>query len=186
VLAGGRVFATRPVDQGWALVRVPGVEGVRATLERQPAGRTDRQGDLLVPGLLPYYAIRLGIEDADVPATYRVGRTERLVAAPPRGGTLVRFDVRKLRAVEGTVRLAGPAGAVVPAYGTLEVDAPGGPFRSPLAGDGAFWLEDVPPGAHAARVYLGGGVCEFPLTVPEAGDGVVLAGELTCPAGAGR
>jgi outer membrane usher protein len=181
VVAGGRAFVTRPVEQSWALVRVPGVEGVRATLDRQPAGRTDARGDLLVPGLLPYYGTRLGIEDADVPPTYRVGRTERLVAAPPRGGALVRFDVRRLRALEGTVRLAGPAGPVVPAFGTLEVDAPGGPFRSPLGGDGAFWLEDVPAGTHAARVYFEGKLCEFPLVVPPAGDGVVLTGELGCP-----
>lgn len=182
VATGGRLFATRPVDQSYALVRVPGVAGVRAMLDRQPVGRTDARGDLLVPGLLPYYGSRLGIEDADVPALYRVGRTERLVAAPPRGGALVRFDVQRLRALEGTIRLVRPSGAVVPAYGTLEVDAPGGPFRSPIAGDGAFWLEDVPAGSHAARVYFQGEVCELPLAVPGAGDGVVLVGELACTA----
>ena len=170
------------MEQSYALVRVPGVAGVRATLDRQPVGRTDAKGDLLVPGLLPYYGSRLGIEDADVPALYRVGRTERLVAAPPRGGALVRFDVHKLRAIEGAVRLVRPSGTMVPAFGTLEVDAPGGPFRSPIGGDGAFWLEDVPAGSHAARVYFEGQVCEFRSMSRARATGSSWSGELTCKA----
>jgi outer membrane usher protein len=180
VLVGRRLFATRPVEQGFALLRVPGVPGVRAYLDRRPVGRTDARGDLLVPGLLPYYGNRLGIEDADVPASYRIGDTERLVASRPRGAAVVRFDVARLRAVEGWLRLARREGAVVPAYGTFELDLPGGTRRSPVGADGAFWLEDVPAGAHAARVYWNGEVCELPLAVPESGAGVLELGTVTC------
>ena len=45
---GGGVFATRPVEQSFALVRVPGVEGVRAFASHQEIGKTGRRGDLLV------------------------------------------------------------------------------------------------------------------------------------------
>ena len=180
VLVGRRLFATRPVEQGFALVRVPGVAGVRAYLDRRPVGRTDARGDLLVPGLLPYYGNRLGIEDADVPASYRIGDTERLVAARPRGAALVRFDVARLRAIEGWLRIARPEGEVVPAYGTLELDTPGGARRSPIGADGAFWLEDVPAGAHAARIYWKGALCELPVVVPESSAGVLELGTVTC------
>ena len=47
---GGGVFATRPVEESFALVRVPGVEGVRAFASHQEIGKTGRRGDLLVPG----------------------------------------------------------------------------------------------------------------------------------------
>lgn len=179
-LVGDRLFATRPVEQSFAVVRVPGVPGVRAYLENVEVGRTNARGDLLVPGLLPYYASRLSIADADVPATHRIGAKARLVALPPRGGAVVEFDVARLTAVTGTVRLSGPGGERIPAYGTLEVDARGGPFRSPIAEDGAFWLEDVPTGAHAARVYWRGDVCEFPLAVRSSEEGIVNVGELAC------
>jgi outer membrane usher protein len=169
------------VEQSFALVRVAGVPGVRTFLDRQPVGKTDAAGDLLVPGLLPYYGNRLSIDDTDVPAAYRVGRTERLVAAPPRGGALVLFDVERLRAIEGWIRLSRAEGRVVPAFGTLELDVPGGTRRSPIAADGNFWLEDVPPGAHAARVYWQDTVCELPLVVPESSLGVQEVGELECP-----
>jgi outer membrane usher protein len=180
VLVGGRLFATRPVEQGFALVRVPGVEGVRASLDHRPVGRTDANGDLLVPGLLAHYGNKLSIEDADVPPAYRVGETERVVAAPTRGATVVRFDVAKLRAVEGWLTIRGPNGPVVPAFGTFEVDAPAGPTHSPIAEDGNFWLEDLPAGTHAARIYWHGDVCELKLVVPDATAGVLELGDITC------
>ena len=46
VAIGGSLVATRPVqDRGFALVRVPGVGGVRAYLSNQLVGRTDRRGN---------------------------------------------------------------------------------------------------------------------------------------------
>ena len=180
VAVGGRVFATRPVEQSFALVRVPGVEGVRASLDHREVGRTDSGGDLLVPGLLPYYGNRLSIDDADVPTSYRIGKTERLVAAPNRGAAVVKFDVAPLRAVEGWVSIARQGGADVPAYGTLEVDTPGGVRRSPVGGDGNFWLEDVPAGRHPARVYWHGDVCELVLEVPQSSTGVLEVGDVVC------
>jgi outer membrane usher protein len=180
VLVGERLFATRPVEQSFALVRVPGISGVRVRLEQQEVGRTGSGGDLLVPGLLPYYGNRLSIADTDVPADFRIGRVERVVAPRPRGAAVVRFEVERLRAVEGRVRLGGRRGARIPAWGTLEVDTPRGTHRSPIAEGGEFWLEDLPSGTHAARVYFEGDVCEFGLSVPESGPGVVDVGTLGC------
>ena len=68
VAIGGRVMATRPVQTGYALVRVPDVKGVRAYVSHQEMGRTDRHGDLLLPNLLAYYGNQISIADADVPA----------------------------------------------------------------------------------------------------------------------
>ncbi len=50
---GGGVYATRPVRNSFALVRVPGVDGVRAYSSHQEIGRTSRGGNLLIPDLLP-------------------------------------------------------------------------------------------------------------------------------------
>jgi outer membrane usher protein len=180
VLLDGKVFATRPLDQSYALVRVPGVPGVRAYLNNQPVGRTDSDGDVLVPGLLPYYGNRMAIADADVPLRYNVGRTERLVAPPRRGGALVRFDVAPLRAVTGRLSLSGGPSAVPPAYGTLYLELEGRTLSSPITADGAFWLEDVPAGAHRARVLWRGLTCALALSVPNGAAGIVDLGELGC------
>ena len=49
VAIGGTVFATRPVTDGFALIQVPGVAGVRGYVNNQEIGRTNARGDLPVP-----------------------------------------------------------------------------------------------------------------------------------------
>ncbi len=166
VFVGDRFFLSRPVQDGFGLIRV-GVPGIRGFAEGQEIGRTDGKGDLLVPTLLPYYGNRLGIADRDVPIEYRIGSTE-LVAAPTwRGGVVTRFAVVPLRAVEGELATGPRSQTVPPAYGELTLRAPGGPFTSPIGGDGRFYLESVPAGSHAAEVEWSGGRCRATLVVPE-------------------
>ncbi|HEY6100551.1 MAG TPA: fimbria/pilus outer membrane usher protein, partial [Anaeromyxobacter sp.] len=166
VFVGERLFLSRPVQDGFGLIRV-GVPGIRGFAEGQEVGRTDARGDLLVPSLLPYYGNRLAIADRDVPIEYRIGPTE-LVAAPTwRGGVVSRFAVVPLRAVEGELVTVVQDADVPPAYGELTLRTPGGPFTSPVGGDGRFYLEAVPPGRHPAEVAWSGGRCRATLIVPE-------------------
>ena len=89
-------------------------------------------------------------------------------------------EVEQLGAVTGTIHLSGRRGPRIPAYGTLEVDGPHGPLRSPIADDGTFWVEDVPAGTHAARVYWRGEGSEIALSVKSGGGGIFDAGQLGC------
>jgi outer membrane usher protein len=171
VVAGGRAFLTRPVQDGYALVRI-GVPGVRAYAEGQEVGRTDRRGDLLVPSLLPYYGNRIGIADRDVPVDYEVGGVEQLAAPPYRGVAVTRFPVSRLRAAQGT--LSTDAG-VPPAYGDLTVRVEGRSLSgdqaqafatSPVGGDGRFYLQGLPAGAHQGLVDWSGGRCSVLVEVP--------------------
>ncbi|MCA1829250.1 MAG: fimbria/pilus outer membrane usher protein [Myxococcales bacterium] len=159
VLIDGNLMLSRPVQEGYALVQVPGVEGVRGYLNNQEIGRTNRGGNLLIPSLQPYYGNRLKIGDSDVPIDYEVGKVEQVIGTPLRGGALVRFDVQRVRSVTGLVRV----GDRVPAYGELTVDG----RASPIGGRGEFWLDHVGVGRHDARIEFGGGTCKFTLEVPE-------------------
>jgi outer membrane usher protein len=179
--AGGKVFFTRALRQGFALVRVPGVPNVRTYFENQLVGRTDADGDILVSGFLPYYGHRLSIDDDDVPVTYAVRGIEQTVAAPNRGVTTVRFDVRRVLAVTGRLVARGVAGATPPAYGTLTVELVGGAVTSPIGVDGAFWLEELPAGHHPAQIVWKHGTCGFTLSVPgEASTDIVDLGVVGC------
>jgi outer membrane usher protein len=166
VVLGERLFLSRPVQEGYGLIRV-GVPGIRGFAEGQEIGRTDARGDLLVPRLLPYYGNRLGIADRDVPVEYRIGRTELLAAPTQRGGVVTRFAVVPLRALEGELVTAAGGGAVPPAYGELTVRASAGSFSSPVGRDGRFYLESVPPGTYEGEVEWSGGRCRVALVVPE-------------------
>jgi outer membrane usher protein len=178
VLAGDRVFATRPVEEAYALVRV-GVPGVTAYLENQEAGVTDDQGDLLVPSLLARYSNRLSIRAADVPMDYEIGKVEQVVAPMRKGGMVVRFDVSPIRAVLGRLRLEGGR---APGGGELVIVQDGAELRSATASDGRFFLEGAKPGPHAAVVSWRGGTCRATILVPET-PGVQDIGDTTCDAG---
>jgi outer membrane usher protein len=169
VFIGGKAFFSRPVEQSFALVEVPGVEGVRTYLQHQEVGRTDRDGDLLVPGLLPYLGNALGVEQLDVPLRFDLGHADELVSVPRRGGALVRFPVRTLRAVAGRV----PQHPL----GTISVDQ----VASPLGKNGEFFFEQLSPGEHRARVVSDAGSCVVVLRVPPAGS-VTQVGDLSCEA----
>jgi len=179
VLLDGSLFATRPVDSSFALLQVPGVAGVRGYLEGQEAGRTDADGNLLVPSLLPYQANRLSIRGADVPLEYDLGRLEELVAPPLRGGAVVRFSVRRLAAVAGTLELPG-AGRERPGLGEMAVELPGERRASPVSREGRFWLDGLPAGRHLAEVVWRGGVCRAELLVAPGAGPMLDLGAVTC------
>src|SRR5438105_3629784 len=84
VYQSGAFMPTRPVQDSFALVRVPGVENVRVYSSNIVVGRTDSNGDLLVPNLLSYYGNRLSIEDRDIPLNYEVAAVEKTIAPPYR------------------------------------------------------------------------------------------------------
>jgi len=180
VVAGDRVFATRPVEEAYALVRV-GVPGVTAYLENQEVGVTDGQGDLLVPSLLARYSNRLSIRAADIPMNYEVGRVEQVVAPMRKGGMVVRFDVAPIRAVQGRLRLDG-GGDRRPGGGELVVVQEGAELKAATTSDGRFFLEGARPGRHEAVVTWGGGTCRATIVVPEKA-GIEDIGEATCVSG---
>jgi outer membrane usher protein len=167
VAIGGALHATRPVSDSFALIRVPGVAGVRGYLNNQEVGRTDSDGDLFVPNMLSYYGNRLRIEDTDLPLNYSVGAREQVVAPPYHGGLLLPFSVQRVQSFTGTIVIDTPAGDLFPAYGELTVTAKGAAFVSPLGKRGQFYLQNVPAGRHTARVRYDGGECDFILEIPE-------------------
>lgn len=181
VVLGGAVLPTRPVDQSFALLRVPGVPGVRGYASNQEVGRTDSEGDLLIPSLIPYYGNRIGIADRDVPMDYEIEVVERTVATPLRGGAVVAFPVRRVTNVTGRVVLVAAGRETVPAYGELTVTGPDGKTQvSPVGADGGFYLENLPAGGHPATVEHKETVCRFPLVVPDSSTPFVNLGTMRC------
>ena len=122
---GGGLYATRPVRNSFALVRVPGVGGVRAYSSHQEIGRTNRGGNLLIPDLLP--VLRQRAEHRRHRYSNRVHDPgcDVTLAPPYRGGAVVLFPVRRIQRVTGTVVLLTAAGEEPPSFGEITIVAAG-------------------------------------------------------------
>ena len=180
VAIDGRVFATRPVQDSFALVSVPGVDGVRAYINNQEVGRTNRDGHVLVPALLPHYGNRVGISDLDIPLDYIVEARERTIAPPSRGGAVVRFPVRRFQAVSGTLVLETNGQTIIPAHGDVTVTVGDQSFESPIGRDGEFYLENVPAGTHPVTITHSVGACRTTLAIPSSPAPSLELGALRC------
>lgn len=181
VAIAGRAFAAPPLDSGFALVRLPGVEGVPVLREGLEVGRTDARGDALVRDLLPWYPVRIGFDATQLPIGYRFDTALKRVSVAPGTGALVGFDVAALQAMRGRVVL-GPDRASAALGELVVLDESGGEHaRSALGNNGDFWFDHLAPGIHDVEVLTGGRrySCVLPFQGPVRA-GITNAGEVAC------
>jgi len=176
----GHFFATRPVQDAYALIETPGLSGVTGSLYNQPEGTTDGNGNLLVPNLFSYFGNQLSINPQNVPLNYRIDATSEVVAPPYRGGAVVRFPVHPVQGVTGKLVVVVKGRPVVPAFGELTLAANGKEYSSPIGRKGEFYLDSPPAGQHPAKVEFKEGVCSFTVAVPKTRQFSVKLGTLTC------
>ncbi len=186
---GGRLYATPPLETGFALVRVPDVNGqalpgIPILRENLEVGRTDARGDLLMRELIPFYPNKIALDPSAVPLNYQVLTPQREVAVPRNTGALVRLEVQGLRAATGFVHLREGAATLPAEYGAMTVRGGGRTYESVLGGGGRFYFEDLPPGEYEIEVESGERLARCILVLPaQAEPGIADLGELACPVG---
>lgn len=180
VVLGGRVFATRPVGNAFALLRTPGLSGVEGTLYNQSMGFTDKRGGLLIPDLMPYFGNEIGIKSDNIPIEYQIHATNDFVGPPYRGGAVVDFSIRRIQAIVGKVEVVTAGKTVIPKFGELTVTASGETFTSPIGSNGEFYLDSPPPGRYAATIDFEDGQCGFDIELPKASSSTVKLATLSC------
>ena len=167
--AGGQWYASRQIEDSFVAVQLAApLDGVRVYSNNQEVGRTDRDGRLLVPHVGSFYETQITIDEKDVPLEYSIGDLRRVVAPPYRSGSLLAFDVRRLRAVEGVLNLRSGIRAENLSF-TLD-----GQERF-TGRDGRYYLEDLAPGRHQAQL----GDCPFFIDVPKSMEALTALPEVT-------
>jgi outer membrane usher protein len=177
---GGGLHVGRPLQDAFALVRVPEVPGIRGYLNNQDMGRTSSNGDLLLPNLLPYFGNNVGIAGTDLPFEYSLGPAERVVAPPFRGGAVVTFPVSRVQGFIGRVVIERGGQPLVPAYGQLTLAADVGTYESPIGEDGEIYLENVPAGRYQATIEYKRSTCRTTVQVPVSTATLVELGPIRC------
>ncbi|GGA86548.1 fimbrial biogenesis outer membrane usher protein [Brucella endophytica] len=94
VAMGGGVFVADRIDDAFAVVDA-GIPGVPVLFENRPAGKTGRNGKLLLPDLRSYERNRIGVDPKDLPLDVNVDATRRDVIPAGRSGVIVPFGKKE-------------------------------------------------------------------------------------------
>lgn len=178
----GEVTPTRAIQDGFALLRLPGLPGVRGFLNNLEVGSTDSKGNLFVPGLLSYYGNKLSFSRTNLPLSHNIEIVEKFVAPTYRGGVVVEFPVTRIQRVVGKTIIDKAGKMIVPKYGQLTAGLDGKSYESIVGNNGEFYFENIKVGRYQARIESEEQNCDFAFDVPLVDDETVQLGTLTCVA----
>ncbi|HEX7817202.1 fimbria/pilus outer membrane usher protein [Dyella sp.] len=174
---GGHLFATRHVDDAFALVSTDGVADVPVKLENRAIGSTDRHGYLLVTPLNSYQSNQLSIDPMQLPADLRIDRVKTVATPADRTGTLVNFGIHPVRAA--LVILQGADGKPL-ALGT-QVRVHGHDGDAAVVGyDGQVYLDTLDAHNVLDVDDAEGSHCHASFDFQRQGDGIPQIGPVTC------
>ena len=196
VLMGGRGFASRRIDNAFAVVDTDGMAGVPVKLENRIVGETDERGFLLVVPVNAYQNNKLAIDPMQLPADVRIGSTETSFTPSDRAGSRLRFSIVPVRAA--SVALVDGAGRPLPMGSRVylhasrngaageDVDESAGEGASGGAGEGAVvgydgmvYLDTLEE-YNELSVRTPQGTCTARLTWHPSPAGVAQVGPLPC------
>ncbi|SFU78613.1 outer membrane usher protein [Polaromonas sp. YR568] len=117
VAIDGRFFASRRVDNSFALVEVAGYPDVSVGFQGSKLTHTDKDGVALLPRLQPYQRNSIRLDPSELPISAEIDNIELVAVPASRTGVKVTFPVRSGRAALIKIDFddgeAAPAGALV-------------------------------------------------------------------------
>ncbi len=177
---GGQWHHSRPVDASFVLVQVDGLSGVPVTVNGLHAGVTDARGQRLVTQVGAHHETNVEIDPQAVPIDRRLKQVHRRVVLPERGGAVIRFEARPLRAL--MAQLVARSGQGLQPVSQARIRIGDGPqaLESFTGLQGELYLEDLAPGLHAGQAEGASGPCRFQLDVPAHAAPLTDLGTLAC------
>lgn len=141
-------YASRPIDQSFAVLDVAGLQGVRAYQNNQYIGRTRADGKLIAPSLGAYTANQMRIDDRDIPMDISLDRVADTAVPRTLMGSLVRFAFKRISSAGGHLVMR-TSGNRIPVE-SARLEARNGDFMaaSTTGPDGDFYLDDLAPGEY--------------------------------------
>ena len=173
-MAGMTQFS-RQIQDAFAIVKVGDIEGVRVYSENIEVGRTNKDGQLFVPGLRPYLENQLRIEIDDLPLNARIGESERSTAPYYKSGVLVDFDVQVSTNV--LLRAVHPDGTPIPEGAIARVLHTGDSF--PVGADGKLFLQGIDRSSEII-IRWNGTTCDIDVPYPTGSAVITKMGDIAC------
>ncbi len=142
------LFASNSIQDSFAVVDTGGVAGIRVMEENRDVGRTDSDGQVLVPDLRAFDVNHIAIDPTDVPVGETLPFDTRTVRPQDRSGVVVPFPIAPSRAA--LLRLVDRNGLPVPVGSAATLAATGASV--PVGYEGEAYLEHLMPGPNRLEV----------------------------------
>jgi outer membrane usher protein len=174
-ILGGDAFLSRRIDQSFAVVRIPDYPNVRVLTDNQPAGRTDADGNALIPRLRAYDVNVISIDQRDLPMDAQISALK--VEAVPyfRSGIDVPFPIKYSNGATFTIHLEDgtplPVGATVQEIGNKTI--------YPVGYDGEVYVMGLSQ-ATRLRATWSHQSCEFEVSFTRSADPLPDLGTFIC------
>ena len=144
--------------------------------ENRFAGRTDDNGQLLVPDLRSYDVNRLGINVLDLPIDGDIDVSENMIKPRDRSGVVVRFNTRQSSSAK--VTLVDGAGRFIPPGASVTLLDNG--LKAPIGYDGETFLSQLGANNRLQVTLPGGGGCFAQFQMTAHSDTIPDIGPLVC------
>jgi outer membrane usher protein len=176
VWMNGHSFASRRINDGFAVVSTSGIPDVPVKLENRIIGYTDDSGDLLVTRLNAWQHNKLSIDPMDLPVDMKVTVVDQITTPRDRAGTSVQFSVNKVRAA--IVVLTDVHGLSLPVGSRVQQEGIADSFAV-VGFDGETYLEAVQD-QNRLRVITANNTCYAEFDYPKSKDPISYIGPLQC------
>jgi outer membrane usher protein len=176
---GGRVFAARPIEDSFALVRLPELADVPVYANSWYAGKTNADGEVVVNNIGSYYDNFIVFGAKDLPLDYVFPSAEKIISPMTRSGSLVQFAIRKNHAVIGVLVIARDGKQLPLEFREIVLERSGAAIQSFTAHRGEFYADGVEPGEYRVRVK-GDPPCAASIKVPDPADAMTDVGIVIC------
>ena len=178
----GAVFASNTIADSFAVVDTNGIAGVEVFNENRLVGKTDSDGQLLVPDLRSFERNHIAINPTDVAMDTSIAFTSRDVRPQDHAGIVVTFPTKLSHGA--LIKLVDKAGHAVPvgAVATLAKTA----TAFPVGYAGEAYVEDLAEGDNPLIVEgANGHRCTLNLVYHAVAGDIPVIGPLTCDADLG-
>ena len=175
-LIDGRAFASRRLGESFGIAQIPGFADVGVTVNNQRVGRTDAEGYVLLPRLLPYQSNPVRIQTEDLPLDAQIDAVALDAVPYSRSGVVVRFPVR--RSNGALLALTLDDGGPMPVGAEVRIEGDGEAF--PVVHRGEAYVTGLGPGRNRLSAVWNGQRCSFEVE-PDTTPGVVpRIGPIAC------
>lgn len=176
VFADGHLFATRRVDNSFAVAEVAGYGDVGIGLGSNVLTHTNAAGIALIPRMMAYQNNSIRIDPRELPVSAEIDSIEQTVVPAWRSGVKVVFPVRSGRAA--LVKLVFDDGEPAPAGAVVRIEGDQQEFY--VARRGEAFVTGLQP-TNRVQLNWNNQQCRFSITLPaESPDEIVRLGPLSC------